>query len=157
MADFRTLPEPSKPVNEYATRYEKHLKWSKLMLRVFYIGSGIFLFSILLFSFLTPSFKKLEDPSLNLASDVISGDDTTVLGRIYIQNRAPVSFENIPKHMVKALLATEDSRFYTHSGVDAEALGRVIFKTFLMGQSGQGGGSTLTMQLAKLLYSDRDF
>jgi penicillin-binding protein 1A len=157
MADFRTLSDSSKPVNEWALRSDKHLKWAKRLWKFFLIGMGIFALSIIVFSFLTPSFKKLEDPSLNLASEVISDDDTTVLGRIYIHNRAPVAFENIPKHMVKALLATEDLRFYNHSGVDPEALLRVFVKTFLLQQKGQGGGSTLTMQLAKLLYSDRDF
>ncbi|NJN34291.1 MAG: hypothetical protein HC817_08615 [Saprospiraceae bacterium] len=117
---------------------------------------GFFFLSLITFSFLTPSFKRLEDPSLNLASEVVADDDSTVLGRLYIENRAPVRFENIPKHLVKALMATEDSRFTSHSGVDPEALGRVVFRTFLMGQSGQGGGSTLSMQTAKLLFSDRD-
>ena len=121
------------------------------MWRIFYAGLAVLFISIVLFSFLTPSFKKLEDPSLNLASEVLCQDDSTVLGRLYIENRAPVKYENIPKHMVKSLLATEDARFYIHSGVDPEALARVFVKTFLLRQKGQGGGSTLTMQLAKLL------
>jgi penicillin-binding protein 1A len=156
MADFRTLSNNNNP-NIYASRSEKHQNVVKWMWRIFYAGLITVLVSILFFSFMTPSFKKLEDPSLNLASEVIAQDDSTVLGRLYIENRAPVKFENIPKHMVKALLSTEDSRFYEHAGIDPEALARVFVKTFLMGQSGQGGGSTLTMQLAKLLYSDRDF
>lgn len=156
MADFRTL-SGNNNINEYASRQEKHSNLAKWMWRFFYAGSFILLVSIIFFSFMTPSFKKLEDPSLNLASEVIAEDDSTVLGRLYIENRAPVRYENIPKHMVKALLSTEDARFYEHAGIDPEALARVFVKTFLMGQSGQGGGSTLTMQLAKLLYSDRDF
>jgi penicillin-binding protein 1A len=156
MADFRTLPDP-KPVNPWAARFEKHAGWTKWIWRIFLGGLGVLLLSIIVFSFLTPSFKKLEDPTMNLASEVIAQDDSTVLGRLYIQNRAPVHYNNIPKHMVQALLATEDARFQDHSGIDPEALSRVLFKTFLMGQSGQGGGSTITMQLAKLLYSDRDF
>lgn len=156
MSDFRTLPN-NKNVNEYAVRSEKHETWSRWLWRIFYGGLAVLALSVITFYFTTPSFKTLEDPSLNLASEVIAQDDSTVLGRLYIENRAPVKYENIPKHMVKALLATEDSRFYEHSGVDPEALGRVFVKTFLMGQKGQGGGSTLTMQLAKLLYSDRDF
>lgn len=156
MADFRTLSSNNNS-NIYASRSEKHQTVAKWMWRIFYAGLIIVLVSILFFSFMTPSFKKLEDPSLNLASEVIAQDDSIVLGRLYIENRAPVKFENIPKHMVKALLSTEDSRFYEHAGIDPEALARVFVKTFLMGQSGQGGGSTLTMQLAKLLYSDRDF
>ena len=154
MADFRTdsnLPKPT----EWSTRFEKHELWARRMWRIFY-GTLTFLFlSIVTFSFLTPSFKKLEDPTLNLASDVLASDDTTVLGRIYVQNRAPVSFNQLPKHLVQALIATEDKRFYEHGGIDPEALARVV-KGVFTGQK-QGGGSTLTMQLAKLLYSDRDF
>lgn len=157
MADFRTLPTNNNSVNEYAVRSAKHETLAKWMWRIFYGGLTILFISIILFSFLTPSFKKLEDPSLNLASEVLCQDDSTVLGRLYIENRAPVKYENIPKHMVKGLLSTEDARFYEHAGVDPEALARVFLKTFLLRQSGQGGGSTLTMQLAKLLYSDRDF
>lgn len=156
MADFRTLPDP-KPVNEWAIRSQKHTTWTQWMWRLFYVGLAVLFLSIITFSFLTPSFKKLEDPTLNLASEVISQDDSTVLGRLYIQNRAPVRYENLPKHIIQALLATEDVRFHSHSGIDPEALLRVFVKTFLMRQKGQGGGSTLTMQLAKLLYSDRDF
>ena len=157
MADFRTLPNNNNSTNEYAVRSAKHETLAKWMWRIFYAGLAVLFISIILFSFLTPSFKKLEDPSLNLASEVLCQDDSTVLGRLYIENRAPVKYENIPKHMVKALLSTEDARFYVHSGVDPEALARVFVKTFLLRQKGQGGGSTLTMQLAKLLYSDRDF
>jgi penicillin-binding protein 1A len=154
MADFRTDSNLPKQ-NEYAVRAEKHELWTRRMWRLFY-GTLAFLFlSIVTFSFLTPSFKKLEDPSLNLASEVVAGDDTTVLGRIYVQNRAPVNFNQLPKILLKALIATEDKRFYEHGGIDPEALARV-FKGVFTG-SRQGGGSTLTMQLAKLLYSDRDF
>ena len=157
MADFRTLPNNNNSANEYAVRSAKHETLAKWMWRIFYAGLAVLFISIVLFSFLTPSFKKLEDPSLNLASEVLCQDDSTVLGRLYIENRAPVKYENIPKQMVKALLSTEDARFYVHSGVDPEALARVFVKTFLLRQKSQGGGSTLTMQLAKLLYSDRDF
>ena len=156
MADFSNSPT-NNGRTPYYIRNEKHEALAEWMWRIFYGIIAILTISIIAFSFLTPSFKSLEDPSLNLASEVIAADDSTVLGRLYIENRAPVKYENIPPHMVKALLATEDSRFYEHSGIDPEALGRVFVKTFLMGQKGQGGGSTLTMQLAKLLYSDRDF
>jgi penicillin-binding protein 1A len=155
MSDYRTLantPE-QKP---WAKRLEKHERWAKILWRVFYWSIAILVLSIITFSFLTPSFKKLEDPTLNLASEVLASDDTTVLGRIYIQNRAPVLFNQLPRQLVQALIATEDKRFYNHAGIDPEALGRVVKSVFLF-QKGQGGGSTITMQLAKLLYSDRDF
>jgi penicillin-binding protein 1A len=156
MSDSNTT-QNTKPVDgKWGARTNKHAGWLKWLKRIFLGGCAFFFLSVVLFWFMTPSFKKLEDPSLNLASEVIAGDDTTVLGRLYIQNRAPVRFENIPKHVVKALLATEDSRFYEHSGVDPEAMLRVFGKTIILRQSGQGGGSTLTMQTAKLLWSDRN-
>ena len=140
---------------KWSIREDKHELWVRRMWRIFY-GALAFLFlSIVTFSFLTPSFKKLEDPSLNLASEVVAGDNTTILGRIYVQNRAPVSFNELPKHLLQELIATEDKRFYEHGGIDPEALARVFKGVFT--RQKQGGGSTLTMQLAKLLYSDRDF
>ncbi|MBL7815334.1 MAG: transglycosylase domain-containing protein [Saprospiraceae bacterium] len=154
MADYRENTDAQKQ-REWAIRAEKHELWARRMWRIFYGVLAVLFLSIVTFSFLTPSFKKLEDPSLNLASEVIAGDDTTVLGRIYVQNRAPVTFNQLPKNLLAALIATEDKRFYEHAGVDPEALARVVKGVFL--RQKQGGGSTLTMQLAKLLYSDRDF
>ena len=155
MADFRTLPNTSK-TTEWTDRLDTHETLTRWMWRLFWGGLIVLFVSIIAFWFTTPSFKKLEDPSLNLASEVLAADDTTTLGRLYIENRAPVSFEKIPKAMVSALIATEDVRFYSHSGIDPEALARVL-KGVMLRQHGQGGGSTLSMQLAKLLYSDRDF
>jgi penicillin-binding protein 1A len=130
MSEFNTVQNRQPTDGKWATRTDKHAGWLKWLKRIFLGGSAFFLLSIVLFWFMTPSFQKLEDPSLNLASEVIAGDDTTVLGRLYIQNRAPVRFENIPKHVVKALLATEDSRFYEHSGVDPEAMVKVVVLRF---------------------------
>lgn len=107
MADFRSNPTHQN-TNEYALRYEKHQTWVRWMWRFFKIGLAIFGISIVLFSFLTPSFKKLEDPSMNLASEVISENDSIVLGRLFVQNRTPVRFEDMPKHLVKILISTED-------------------------------------------------
>ena len=126
---------------KWSIREDKHELWVRRMWRIFY-GALAFLFlSIVTFSFLTPSFKKLEDPSLNLASEVVAGDNTTILGRIYVQNRAPVSFNELPKHLLQELIATEDKRFYEHGGIDPEALARVFKGVFT--RQKQGGGSTL--------------
>ena len=155
MSDFRTLPN-SPLRSEYTARIDKHEHWVHRLWRAFWIGLGLLCVSVLVFSLFTPSFKTLEDPSFNLASEVLAGDDTTTLGRLYIENRAPVLYTALPANLVKALVATEDKRFFEHAGIDPEALARVVKSTLLF-QRGQGGGSTLTMQLAKLLYSDRDF
>ncbi len=152
MPDFKAQPENS-PFVDRTAAYQNAVRW---MWRIFY-GIGIFLaVSILVFSFTTPSFKRLEDPSFNVASEVIANDMKTVLGRYYYENRSPVSYTELSPWLVKALVATEDSRFYSHSGVDGEALGRVALRSFLLRQHGSGGGSTISMQLAKLLYSDRN-
>lgn len=115
---------------------------------------------VLLFVFLStrdlPTFEELENPNNNLATEVYAVN-AEVLGRYFVENRIPVSFEQLSPNLVDALVATEDERYYEHSGIDFEALSRVIVRTGLLGQRNAGGGSTITQQLAKLLYSDRNF
>ena len=96
-----------------------------------------------------PSFEELEDPRFNLAS-VIYSSDGEVLGKYYIENRVNVDYRALPVHLIDALISTEDERFYSHSGIDAEALGRVI-KGVLTGNR-KGGGSTITQQLASFCF-----
>lgn len=98
-----------------------------------------------------PSFKQLEDPDSNLATLLVSSDGK-VINTYHIENRSYVTFEDLPPHVVNAAVATEDARFYKHSGIDFRGLARVGVKTLLMGDSSQGGGSTITQQLAKTLY-----
>ena len=98
-----------------------------------------------------PSFEELENPENKLATQVLS-DDGQILTTFHIENRSYVTYEQLSPYLVQALVATEDCRFYEHSGVDFKSLGRVMFKTILGGDSGQGGGSTITQQLAKTLY-----
>jgi penicillin-binding protein 1A len=103
-----------------------------------------------------PSFEELENPAFNLSSEVY-GSNGQSLGRYFIENRVPVRFNELSPYLVRGVVATEDKRFYSHSGIDQEALARVFFKTVIGGNTSSGGGSTITQQLAKLLYSDRDF
>jgi penicillin-binding protein 1A len=98
-----------------------------------------------------PSLKELENPKANLASEVISSD-MQVLGKFYIENRTDVSFSDLPPHLVNALVATEDARFYRHSGVDIKALFRSIAGVIKGRSESSGGGSTLSQQLAKMLF-----
>ena len=98
-----------------------------------------------------PSFEQIENPDSNLATLLIS-EDGKVINTYHIENRSFVSYDQIPKHVIDAAVATEDARFYRHSGIDFRGLGRVFFKTLLLGDSSQGGGSTITQQLAKTLY-----
>ena len=98
-----------------------------------------------------PSFAELENPDNKLATQVIA-EDGEILTTFHIENRTYVSYDELSENLVHAAVATEDVRFYRHSGIDFIGLGRVLFKTILLSNSSQGGGSTITQQLAKTLY-----
>lgn len=98
-----------------------------------------------------PSFEELENPKSNIATEIYS-EDGQILGSFYTQNRSFVSYEEMSPNLVAALVSTEDMRFYSHSGIDFMALLRVAVKTVAMGNMKQGGGSTITQQLAKNLF-----
>lgn len=119
---------------------------------------GLFYLSILLF-FLAlnfgffgemPSFKDLENPKNFTASQIFASDGTTLMGKIFTHNRVPCNFKELPPHLVNALIATEDSRFYLHSGIDPKAMLGVAKGVVSTGN--RGGGSTITQQLAKNLF-----
>lgn len=99
-----------------------------------------------------PSFDQLENPSSLQSSEVLS-EDGEILGFIGFENRSDVTYDEISPNVINALVATEDARFFDHSGIDMRSLGRVFFKTIVGGNSGSGGGSTVTQQLAKNLFT----
>ena len=116
-----------------------------------------------------PTFDELENPKTNLATQIFS-EDGEVIGTYFIENRTYLSYEElfpadrehwleIDGHklppIVAALLATEDVRFFDHAGIDFIGTARAGIKTVILRQSGQGGGSTITQQLAKNLYKTR--
>ncbi|MDE7378496.1 MAG: transglycosylase domain-containing protein [Paraprevotella sp.] len=102
-----------------------------------------------------PNLSQLENPVNKFASQVISSDGKLLGTWSYSKaNRIFVGYDDLSPWLVKALVATEDVRFYEHSGVDYKALGRAVIKRGLLGQTNAGGGSTITQQLAKQLYSD---
>ena len=98
-----------------------------------------------------PSRQELLDYRNDIGSEAYDVNGLS-LGRFFRQDREETAYEDLPPHLVHALVATEDSRFYTHGGVDWEAYGRVIYKTLLQGEADQGGGSTLSQQLIKNAY-----
>ena len=102
-----------------------------------------------------PPIEDLQNPISRYATQVISCDNK-LLGTWSMsrENRVMVNYSDLPETLVNALVATEDARFYEHSGVDFYALGRAIIKRGLLGQKNAGGGSTITQQLAKQLFSD---
>ena len=115
----------------------------------FYSIGGIFLFFLFaswgLFGKM-PSFDDLENPNSNLATEIISSDGVT-LGKFYNENRTAIKYKDLPKSLVDALVSTEDERFYEHSGIDAR---RTFGAAVKLGSN--GGASTITQQLAKLLF-----
>ncbi|MDC0636625.1 transglycosylase domain-containing protein [Flavobacteriaceae bacterium] len=133
---------------------KKETNFKKYIKRFWIIVLGGFTSILLVFLFASwgifgelPTFEELENPEKNLATEVISSDGVT-LGKYAFKNRTPVGFSDLPKNLVNALIATEDERFYEHSGIDFRGLARAIVKL------GKGGGaSTITQQLAKNLFN----
>jgi len=95
-----------------------------------------------------PEFEELENPESNLATEIFSADGETI-GKYYSENRTPIKYEDLPTHLIQALVATEDERYYEHSGIDA--IGTLRAAVFL---GTRGGASTITQQLAKLLFTE---
>lgn len=123
--------------------------WAVVLAPMFFIG--IFL-TAAAFSDL-PSFEELENPQSNQATEVLSSDGE-ILGKYYTENRVNVNYDNLAPSLTNALVGTEDERYFTHSGVDLQALGRVIYGVVTLNTS-QGGGSTITQQLAKMLFTEQ--
>ena len=133
---------------------KKETSTNKKFLKLFWklFGAGI-AFIILIFAFANwgifgamPSFDELENPASSVATEIISADGKT-LGKFYLENRVPVKYDELPQHLVDALVATEDERFYSHSGIDAKGTLRAVFSA-----GSSGGASTITQQLAKNLF-----
>ncbi|MEL6916099.1 MAG: transglycosylase domain-containing protein [Bacteroidota bacterium] len=126
----------------------KFIKWFWIL-----FTSGI-LFGFLIFLLAAwgvfgemPTFERLENPQTNLATEIISADGET-LGKFYLDdNRTPVSYEDLPENLVNALVATEDARYYNHSGIDARGTLRAVV---FLGK--KGGASTISQQLARQLF-----
>ena len=128
--------------------FSKFIKWFWILFAtgVFSAGMLFLLASWGVFGEL-PLYEHLENPQTNLASEIISSDGET-LGKFYLDdNRTPVKFEDLPKNLIDALIASEDIRFYEHSGIDARGTLRAFF---FLGK--RGGASTITQQLARQLF-----
>lgn len=127
----------------------KYVLWLWLFLTLPILSLVILITSVRFFAEL-PDTETLQNPKTNLATEVYSSD-LKVIGKYYAENRTNVKFKDISPHVIDALIATEDARFYSHSGVDIFALGRVVVGVVLQKKS-SGGGSTITQQLAKMLF-----
>ena len=133
---------------------KEQTNFKKYIIRFWMVVLGGFIAFLLVFLLASwgvfgelPTFEELENPEKNLATEVISSDGVT-LGKYAFKNRTPVGFKDLPDNLVNALIATEDERFYEHSGIDFRGLARAVVKL------GKGGGaSTITQQLAKNLFN----
>ena len=101
-----------------------------------------------------PDIEDLQNPINRFATQVYSSDGKVIgTWNLNKENRIVIPYKKMSPYLVQALVATEDERFYEHSGIDFRALGRAIIKRGILGQANAGGGSTITQQLAKQLYS----
>jgi penicillin-binding protein 1A len=134
---------------------KKGFRWWRFILKAFATGFLVFLFFFITvyfgFTGKMPDIEELSSINTLLASEVFSADGK-LLGRYYIENRSRITYREIPPHLIHALVATEDARFFKHQGVDELALLRVFFKNLLFQDRSAGGGSTISQQIAKALY-----
>ena len=146
----------AKPVNRIARRR----RIVKILWRTFLFGLLFMLvFLVLVYNGIIgymPSIEDITNPNSKYASFVYSADGEE-MGRYYSGsgNREYAGLNEIPNHMIDALVSTEDVRFYEHSGIDVRALGRAVVKRGILGQESAGGASTLTQQLAKQIYTEK--
>jgi len=121
----------------------------KILWKVFFGGFILLLLMFLCANFgifgKMPSVEQLQNPEADLASEIYSADGE-LMGKYYSENRSEVKYNEISPNLINALIATEDERFYSHSGIDAQAVARAVFTL-----GSQGGGSTITQQVAKLM------
>jgi len=103
-----------------------------------------------------PSVNELQNIQNYLSSEVYS-NEKVLLGKYYYQDRTNVRYQDLPEHLIEALISTEDQRFYEHGGVDSKSALRVIIKSILLRNKKSGGGSTIHQQLAKNLYPRKDY
>lgn len=133
---------------ELAQRMPRYKKWIKYAWITFAAGvSFIILFFIALSFTDLPKTEELEEQVPESASQIYA-QNGDVLGRFYVENRVPVEFKDLNKYVVDALIATEDERFFKHSGIDFRGLARAVFYL-----GSKGGASTITQQLAKLYFT----
>ena len=129
---------------------KKWIKWMWILVFSPFAALFLFIFFVGLFAEI-PSFEELENPKSKLATELIS-EDGAVINTYHIENRSYVKFKDLSPNLVNAAVATEDIRFYKHSGIDFRGLARVAVKTMVMRDASSGGGSTITQQLAKTLF-----
>ncbi|MBN2807647.1 MAG: transglycosylase domain-containing protein [Prolixibacteraceae bacterium] len=142
---------------------ETEKKHFTLYIRIIWSAAALLMLTTIVFFWLMaagklgfmPTFEELENPKNLIATEIITSDHQ-LLGKYYKdENRTLVEYEDLNKYLIQALIATEDERYYNHSGIDLKGLFRVV-KGILTNNTNSGGGSTISQQLAKLLFPRED-
>ena len=136
---------------------KKALKYLFILFIIAILALGIFI-SAVYYGVFGPLYtvEQLKEFKNETATLVLS-EEGTIIGKFYAENRTNVTYDKLPKHLINALVATEDARYFEHKGVDSRSLLRVLFKTILFNQKSAGGGSTINQQLAKNMYGRKRY
>lgn len=131
------------------TKLIKFLKYTSILLLLVVIGITGFYFSVKNNVF-GPVYTTQDLLNYkNETASIIKSEDDVIIGKFFNKNRTNTTYKELPKHLINALVATEDARFFEHSGVDSRSMFRVFIKSILLGNKRSGGGSTISQQLAK--------
>ena len=132
--------------------FKKAIKFIVIPLVLLMLVFGIFLASVYygVFGHLHTA-KDLQEFQ-NQTATVILSEEHQIIGKFFAENRTNINYDQLPQHLVDALVATEDARYFEHEGIDSRSLLRVLFKTIILNNKSAGGGSTITQQLAKNMY-----
>ncbi len=135
----------------------KHIKSPVVRIGLIILASAMLIFLLFISTFYMglwgkiPSKSELSGYKYQKATEVFSAD-SILIGKYYLHDRQPITYEAFPEHLIQALVSIEDERFFDHSGIDYKSLFRVAVKTILLQDESAGGGSTISQQLAKNLY-----
>jgi len=150
-----TEKKQRKPVNKILIKKRGYQFTAVFLVLLLIALGGLFTSIYLGYWGKIPTKKQLLEIQQSKATEVWS-EDGKLLGKYYTTDRQPVTFDLFPKHLINALIATEDTRFYEHTGVDNLSMLRVLFKSVLLRNKSSGGGSTLSQQLAKNMFPRRN-
>ena len=132
--------------------FKKAIKFIVIPLVILILAFGIFLASVYNGVFGRLHTAQDLQEFQNQTATVILSEEHQIIGKFFAENRTNINYDQLPKHLVNALVATEDARYFEHEGIDSRSLLRVLFKTIILNNKSAGGGSTITQQLAKNMY-----
>ena len=136
---------------------KKSIKFIILTLVLMAVAFGIFIATVFYGGFGHLHTTEELQEFKNQTATLVLSEEGQLIGKFYAENRTNIKFEQLPEHLVNALVATEDARYFEHEGVDSRSLLRVLFKTILSNQKSSGGGSTINQQLAKNMFGRKNY